>query len=313
MPCSAKGKFVVLTCLVAFNSVQAIGGSYTWNYTDQEFWTTVAEWDCGGMRQSPIDIVTNNLVMSGDLIDLVLTNFDQSYSGNFTNTGHSVQFTPEGGSTTARFQNHQGTYELQQFHFHWGADDTVGSEHTINGSPYSGELHFVTKRTEGSDNANNAYAVLGVLLSSDTSDPDYSPSLDQLDNIPMQAGATNVVSGVTPMAFLPSNLSYYYYEGSLTTPPCSQVVQWFLLRNPVSLPSDFLADLRNEVKGEDDERLITNFRTIQNMNGRMVMIQAESSGGNGGGGGGDDDSAACKVTGKGLMIFVAVIVHLFYY
>ena len=172
--------------------------------------------------------------------------------------------------------------------------------------------------------ADNAYAILGVLLSSDTSDPDYSPSLNQLDNIPMQAGATNVVSGVTPMAFLPNNLSYYYYEGSLTTPPCSQVVQWFLLRNPVSLPSDFLADLRNEVKGEDDEKLIMNFRMTQNLNSRMVMIQAESGGGgnggggdggggNGGGGGGDDDSAAYKVIGKGLLIFVAVIMNLLFY
>ena len=148
----------------------------------------------------------------------------------------------------------------------------------------------------------------------------------------MQAGATNVVSGVTPMAFLPSNLSYYYYEGSLTTPPCSQVVQWFLLRNPVSIPSDFLSDLRNEVKGEDNESLIMNFRMKQNLNSRMVMIQAESGSGDGGdgdgddgdgnggdggdgngGGGGDDDSAAYKVIGKGLLIFVAVIMNSLFY
>ena len=302
------GMFVVLTCLVVdFKSVQAIG-DISWNYTDQEFWTTVQEWDCDGMRQSPIDITTNNLVMSSDLIDLVLTNFDQSYSGNFTNTGHSVQFNPEEGSPTATFQNHRGTYELKQFHFHWGATDLVGSEHTVDESTYSGELHFVTRRTQGDATAGDAFAVLGVLLISDES-ASSNPTLMALSsNIPTEDESANPISGVTPADLLPDDLSYYYYEGSLTTPACSEVVQWFLLRNPVRLPPAFLESLRTTVEGEDGEILDMNFRMTQNLNGRNVMIQARDDDDDD-----DDDNAASTVIGKGLFVFVAAMIACFLY
>ena len=182
MSCSVVGAFVLLT-VVAFESVQAIGG-ISWNYTDQEFWKTVGQWSCDGMRQSPVNIDANNLVMNSELINLGLTNFDYSYSGNFTNTGHSVQFTPADGSRNATFQNHLGTYNLVQFHFHWGANDEQGSEHTINGRMYGGELHFVTRKTTGNDTASDAFAVLGVFLMSDA-EVSSSPSLAVLStNIP---------------------------------------------------------------------------------------------------------------------------------
>lgn len=302
--------FVVLTCLVAVRSVQAIG-DISWNYTDQAFWTTVGEWDCDGMRQSPVDVDTDNLVMSDESMNLMLTNFDRSYSGNFTNKGHSVQFDPDEGPPTATFVNHQGTYELKQFHFHWGTTDSEGSEHTVDGTSYSGELHFVTRRTTGDDTDGNAFAVLGVLLTSDDS-ASSNPTLMALrDNIPTEAGSANPISDVTPMHLLPSNLSYYYYEGSLTTPGCNEVVQWFLLRNPVSLPPAFLESLRTTVEGEDSEILDMNFRMTQDLNGRNITVHTHTDESGGGGGGGNN--AAFKAIGKGLFVFVAVIVCLLYY
>ena len=289
----------LLTCLAAFDSAQAIHVS--WNYTDQEFWKTVEEWDCEGLRQSPIDIDTNNLVTDSMLVGLTLKNFDQSYDGNFTNTGHSVQFNLAAGSPTASFINHLGTYELLQFHLHWGSTSEEGSEHTIDGRSYAGELHFVTRKTTGSATDGDAFAVLGVLLVNGTSS---SASLTELnDNIPTVDGEEIEVSGVRPMDFLPNSLSYYFYEGSLTTPGCNEVVQWFLLRNPVSVSEDFLNALRTTVEGEDGI-IDMNFRNTQNLNGREVMIQTDDDTG---------DSAAFRLIGKGLIICIALFVSLLYY
>ena len=315
MSCSVGRTFVVLACLVALESVQAIG-EISWNYTDQEFWTTVDEWDCDGMRQSPINIVTDNVIMNADLIDLELTNFDQAYNGSYENTGHSVKFTPEEGSPVAIFRNHRGTYELQQFHFHWGSSSSDGSEHTINDLSYSGELHFVTERQGSSGTEGDAFAVLGVLLRSDgqSTTSDASETLMELHGyIPTRAETDMDVNGVTPTDLLPDDLSYYYYEGSLTTPGCNEVVQWFLLRNPVSVPSDFLESLRTTVKGEDGEILEMNFRMTQELHGREVMMHTETGGGGGGGGNGDNAASRINVIGKGLLVFVAVIVRLLYY
>ena len=292
--------FILLAGLSAFRKAQAIGET-SWNYTDQEFWKIVEEWDCDGQRQSPINIDTSMLVTSSELIDLTLTNFDQLYDGNFTNTGHSVQFIPNAESTNPTFQNHRGTYTLLQFHFHWGSTSDEGSEHRVNGTAFSGELHFVTRKTTGNDTAGDAFAVLGVLL---VSDPSMSTGsyMELLDNIPQTDGNTSSVNGVRPSDLLPNSLSYYYYEGSLTTPACSEVVQWFLLRTPVNVPSEFLESLRDNVEGEDEEVLDMNFRMTQPLNGRQVMIQTD-----------DRDGGASRLSGKGLLIFAAFILFFSFY
>ena len=289
---------ILVVSLSGSRKVQAVD-EISWNYTDQEFWTTVEKWFCDGERQSPIDIDTTMLATSGDLIDLVLTNFNQSFAGNFKNTGHTVQFTPNPGSPNALFRNHRGTYELLQFHLHWGANANQGSEHTLDGQSYSGELHFVTKKTTGADTAGDAFAVLGVLLRSDTSmSANGSAYMELLDNIPRDDGENNSLNEVRLADLLPSELNYYYYEGSLTTPICSEVVQWFLLRNPVNVPSQFLDNLRSNVVGEDGNTLDMSFRKTQPLNGRQVLIKS---------------GAASGLNGKGLYTFVAIIISCLFY
>ncbi|CAI8037289.1 Carbonic anhydrase 2 [Geodia barretti] len=69
---------------------------------------------------------------------------------------------------------------------------------------------------------------------------------------------------------LPSGRSYYYYEGSLTTPNCSEVVQWFLLEETISIPSAYLAQLREVEENEEGDRLTFNYRSTQDLAGRQV-------------------------------------------
>ena len=263
--------------------------TYSWTYSDQDAWESVSAWDCDGTSQSPIDIDTGDLNTTNSLIDLSLTNFDQSFSGNFSNTGHSVQFTPYSDLDTAVIENHLGTYELQQFHFHWG------SEHTVDGGRYSGELHFVTRKTTGDSTDYDAYTVMGVLLESDSSLSVTGSWLELYNNIPTDYEDVNSVSGLDVTEFLPSSMTYYHYEGSLTTPACSEVVQWFVLKNPVSVPSDFLDALRTTVNDENGDTLTTNYRDTQDLNGREVMIKASSAAG----------STSLRLSG-GLLLSIAV-------
>ena len=69
---------------------------------------------------------------------------------------------------------------------------------------------------------------------------------------------------------LPRNLSYYYYNGSLTTPPCSEVVQWVLLQNSVRVPEAFFDALRLTPKNANGTALELNYREDQPLNGRQV-------------------------------------------
>jgi len=296
---------IALILLFKSFTLRSAQASYavSWNYTDQEAWESVGIWECDGTRQSPINIDTDDVVTNDTLIDLTVTNLDQEFNGNFSNNGHSVRFDPDVDLATLVLQNHLGTYEMQQFHFHWGPTSTLGSEHTINGQTYGGELHFVTRKTTGSSTDGDAYAVLGVLLVSDSSLSATGSWLELQNNIPTAYDEINSVSGLILTDLMPTDLSYYHYEGSLTTPACSEVVQWFLLKNSVSVPSTFLDALRTTVNDEDGEILDTNYRQTQQLNDRQVMIQAEGS---------SSDNTPCGLSG-GLLVCVAISMTIFDY
>ena len=273
---TAAMQHLLLLLLVIRTSVVDSHEYSLWDYQDRgETWRSVQNWFCGGERQSPIDIITKDVVKSPELTDLKLTNFDRSFDGEWTNTGHTVKFTPSSSSSTAAaiFDNHRGSYALQQFHFHWGPLQN-GSEHCLDGQSFKGELHFVTKEATRSPTDGDSFAVLGVWLVDDPDlDIDGSVWMELLSSLPKKNSETNSANGVKLSDFLPGDMSYYYYEGSLTTPPCDEVVQWFMLRNPIRVPSVFLSSLRKLVDGVNGEPLRINSRVLQPLNKRVVMTQ----------------------------------------
>ena len=293
--------YVTLMILfLATCTIQATETDREWNYTDTEAWKQVEGWSCDGTRQSPININTASLKKDSRLIDLVLANFDLPFTGKLNNTGHTVQLIPD--TETATFMNHVGTYNLKQFHFHWGRSAVhLGSEHSVDGNKFSGELHFVTRKNIGSDTAGDAFAVLGVFLMEDPSAAyDNTIWMKFLSILPHETAELQNVSGVVLTDLVPDDRSYYYYEGSLTTPPCSQVVQWFLLRNPIRIPSMFMTALRTMVYNPEEEILMMNFRDTQPLNDRDVMIQDTA-----------DKGSATGVTSFGttLLTVIAMLVY----
>jgi carbonic anhydrase len=179
---------------------------------------------CGGTRQSPIDL-PKPMPTPGPPI-LV------SYvDGNATirNTGYDIEVTP--GEAKSKITVNNVEYTLVKFHFH------VPSEHHIEGNEKPAEMHVVHTRIDG---GTTYYAVIGVLLDKG---PEYPALKPVFANLPKNVCEK---SGEVPIAFsklLPHQLSNYYtYAGSLTTPPCTQTVTWYVLGAPQTILD---SDLRN--------------------------------------------------------------------
>ena len=188
---------------------------------------------CGsGLYQSPIDI--------NKTITAALDNLAFSYKESplrIVNNGHSIQINYEPGS----FMTVDGqTYELFQFHFH------APSEHTVKGEFYDMEMQLVHK------NSKDELAVVGVMLKKGAPN-----NIIQVlwDNIPLEINKENAVNGISINAagLLPEDTSYYHYYGSLTTPPCSEGVNWSVLKTPIELSEEQLAKFRS-VMGVDNNR-----------------------------------------------------------
>lgn len=167
------------------------------------------------------------------------------------NNGHTVQANIAEGSTLS---SGISRYKLLQVHFH------TPSEETIYGIHYPMVAHFVHI-----DYAGN-YAVLGVLFEEGA----HNPELDKLVKAaPPHERGPEVVSGVTfdPARLLPANLSVYRYEGSLTTPPCTEGVHWHVATRPVPASAAQIAAI-HAIVGD-------NARPIQPLHGRLLVAGAE--------------------------------------
>lgn len=267
---TAASLVLVLYFLV---EVQAIGPIF--NYTDQVSWAANPNWTCNGsvyMRQTPINIITNNVVPSRTLIDLVLTRFDQSLSGNWTNNGHGIRFNPDDTDHGITVRTHLGLYDWAQFHFHWGPDDSVGSEQTVDGRSFSGEIHHVNFKRGGTRSDEDFINVLSILLVSDNTIPVTGAWQELLDNVENESQGVASVTGIQPSVFMPQNTSYYYYPGSQTSPPCNEFVHWFVMQNTLRVPTAFLEQLR-VIEDFYGNPTVRNYRDTQPIYNRQVMVR----------------------------------------
>lgn len=77
------------------------------------------------------------------------------------------------------------------------------------------------------------------------------------------------VNRVDISKYLPKNLDYYHYKGSLTTPPCSETVLWYVIKQPLEVPEDFLEKLR-QIKDVTGQKITRNYRQCMPLNDRLV-------------------------------------------
>jgi len=220
-------------------------------------YATCGDIDTGavGMMQSPIDIVPGNTLAAS--FSALLFKYKPTPL-KIANTGHYVEVPYDPTSFLRVGMQPTDVYQLVQFHFH------APSEHTINGVGYDAELHLVHT------NAIGETAVIGVLLSSSAAG---LPIFDTImANSPASPEEIELSGEVNVFDLLPFRKSFYRYAGSLTTPACSESVQWFLMQNPVLITPGALAKLHSVISMFPNYRgYANNNRPIANQNGRTVL------------------------------------------
>lgn len=195
-------------------SYEGAGGPAKWGDLD------VANKACAvGLQQSPIDV---EATIKSQLPALKL-NWGKS-ADTIVNNGHTIQLNFAEGSTLALGSV---KYKLLQVHFH------RPSEHMIGGKNFPMEAHFVHRNDAG------GLAVVGVLMAEGRPNAAFGKIVKSM---PAAEGpAVKVDATIDPHALLPHKLSYFRYPGSLTTPPCSEVVEWLLLTDSIQVSATDVA------------------------------------------------------------------------
>ncbi|XP_022666590.1 carbonic anhydrase 2-like [Varroa destructor] len=246
---------------------------------------------CGGRRQSPIDISRTNskyrllpkLRFCG--FDVELENITASIvhgSASITDLQNSKRYI-SGGPLTGR-------YNVFGLHFHWGRRLSSGSEHTFDGRRYPIELHIVHVKDdyatfEEARNHPDGICVLAVMFV--IGKPFSSTERDLRAPTRLQNEAEKhimeyftTVSGLQKLQIWKSGFrlsgllplypqQFYTYRGSLTTPPCSEAVIWILFHHKIPISRQLLRRF-HELEDSDGHHTFRNWRSTQPINQRTV-------------------------------------------
>jgi len=195
-------------------SYEGAGGPAKWGDLD------AANKACSvGAQQSPIDITTT----IKSQLPVLKISWGKT-ADTIVNNGHTIQLNFVEGSTLRLGDT---TYKLLQVHFR------RPSEHLVGGKNFPMEAHFVHRADSG------ALAVVGVLLTEAKPNATFAKIVATM---PAKEGPpVKVDPGINPNGLLPEKLGYYRYPGSLTTPPCSEVVEWLVLTTPMPVAASDVA------------------------------------------------------------------------
>ena len=166
-----------------------------------------------------------------------------------TNTGHTIQANYGTGSAIGI----DGTwYDLLQFHFH------TPSEHTIDGEQAAAELHLVHQDDDGN------LAVVGVLVTEGEANAAVAPVLEDAPD--HEGQQREPATEVDADGLLPESHLTFRYDGSLTTPPCSEGVRWMVMTEPVTWSAEQLAAFTDLYDGSN--------RPVQPLNERVELVDS---------------------------------------
>jgi carbonic anhydrase len=201
-----------------------------------------------GLSQSPINIVEP---FKEDLANIAF--YYQPSEVNILNNGHTVQVNYDTGS----YIEYEGVrYDVAQFHYH------APSEHTVDGKLFPAEIHIVHK-----DAAGNNKVVIAILLEQGSDEnAALAPFINNL-NLPTEsetAAATDAHVTINAAEFLPAVQTTFRYDGSLTTPPCTEGIKWLVMTTPVQLSGTQMSALQAKFT------FPTN-RPVQGLNNRSLV------------------------------------------
>lgn len=241
-----KNLVIGLSMTLLSGAALCSGGAAEWDYVGDlgpDKWAQLSPeyGDCDGSNQSPINLTG---FINADLEPIEF--YYDAGSEEILNNGHTVQVNSQPGNSIA-IDGIQ--FELKQFHFH------VPSENRIHGQWFPMEMHLVHADRHGN------LAVIAVMV---TEGPESEALAKAWAQMPEKGETQTLTSDISPLEILPSDRSYYRFNGSLTTPPCSEGVRWLVMKRPISAS-----------KAQFDQFLTTmhhhNNRPVQPVNARPVL------------------------------------------
>jgi carbonic anhydrase len=240
---------VALAAIVASASAAGISWTYS-GKTGPSHWKDIDPTNYAacvdGTAQSPINIVNPTMA---DLVNLKFS-YIKSEAGIFNN-GHSVEVEPLGANKSSLAINNT-VYNFAQLHFH------APSEHQITGLHYPVEIHFVNKSNSGK------LAVVGVFVKAGSENKAWKEITDKITVATGDPEATKVE--IDWAKLLPSNKTTIRYDGSLTTPGCSEGVKWNVFTNPITMSQNQINQFLEAYSG--------NNRPVQPLNDRRVKVDS---------------------------------------
>jgi carbonic anhydrase len=231
-----------------------------WGYEDGPESVGPANWGTlegsatcsAGTQQTPVNLSTG-VAAPRDLPNLVFGYQPSTLS--MTNNGHTVEMTYAPRSSLGRVGS-KDAWTLAQFHFH------APSEHTVDGTSYPLELHLVHLDAGG-----EPAVVVGVFIRAGGENAALARAFRSL---PAKEGETIVPLGerIDAGALLPADKTFFTYAGSLTTPPCTEGITWYVLKTPIEMsPAQIDAYTKLEHLGHTN-------RPIQSLGGRAVLVDS---------------------------------------
>ncbi|KAH3754256.1 carbonic anhydrase-like [Dreissena polymorpha] len=251
-----------LLCIIASQlTVVFSSAGNVWTYKDSlgpDHWHLDYP-HCGGIRQSPIDLQTRDVVVDqAYLSPIIFSGYDRAPKLFYTleNNGHTVQCGLNDKTMEISGGGLRDTYVAEQFHFHWGATDERGSEHSLNGKHFPMEMHIVhyNKRYENfsiSVDKSDGLAVLGFFFEIGRFNKHVQEIIDHF--VEIQYKNENITINSIPLNdLMPARLTNYFrYIGSLTTPPCYESVTWTIFNETIEIAEEQLVQFRTTIFEND--------------------------------------------------------------
>ncbi len=235
----------VAILLQSISSIAYAEESIHWSYvgrTGPDHWSKLdkAFEACSeGVKQSPIDL--NHKTLVNDKAPIIF-HYD---SHKVALKEYSIKVSNE---PSKHIEIAGKTYKLIQFHFH------MPSEHSVDNKTSDAELHFVHQDNDGN------LAVVGVFIKEGKSNK-LIKAIAETATKSNEAKYTLEDSNL--MSLLPENKEYFHYMGSLTTPPCTEGINWYVLKTPIEASKAEIMELKSTIQH--------NSRPIQDAKGRVAQ------------------------------------------
>ncbi|KAG8193753.1 hypothetical protein JTE90_005050 [Oedothorax gibbosus] len=241
-----------------------------------------------GQMQSPVDIRTRVVSQDPQLLQRPLSwTYVPENCKAVLNTGEGWKVLVEGQGSCLTGGPLEHSYQLIQFHCHWGKCCSSGSEHKVDGKAFAGELHLVHWNVDLYNSLEEAIAspkglaVIGIFFQVGKDDhKELCKITELLHELPRKGDECALTKEVDPSQFIPEVHDYWTYDGSLTTPPCHESVTWLVFKKPVEVSEEQLDKFRCMSSTSSPKAILNgepvpgkclqNVRPVQPLNDRII-------------------------------------------